>query len=243
MPKRLLDALDAKLLLPPQAASEELQRERIATMRLELARRGVLKRFAEVNLRQLREDLPQEYKDLARDLLALGDRSDELAVMAIGGPRGVGKTALACGLVRDFYERGKYGFIRDTLVLLQEITDAPFDRKEYLRDRVRRADLVVFDEVQERDESFKRHEGELVALINHRYAAQRATLILTNLEPEALAGNLGDSIVRRLIETGGFRAATWDRLDPLLRGTSESRTTTRLETGGSCAVGGTREGR
>jgi DNA replication protein DnaC len=218
MPKRLRESLNAKLLLPPPAPDEKLQRERFAAMRVELARRGVLKRFADVDLRNLRSDLPREYKDLARDLLALGEHSDELAVMAIGGPRGVGKTALASGLVRDFYERGKYGFIRDTLVLLQEITDAPFERKEYMRDRVRRADLVVFDEVQERDESFRRHEGELVALINHRYASQKATLILTNLQPEALAANLGDSIVRRIQESGGFREAAWDRLDPLLRG-------------------------
>jgi hypothetical protein len=195
------------------AREEELRRERVARCELELPEGGVEERYMHTDPELA--GLPDAYRRVWQRLLGLLDRPQ---LVMLVGPRGVGKTALACALVRRYREGDAYNraYIRDTADLLNEIIGAPWEHKNRIRERYRRAGLVVLDELQERDGS-RLSELELVGLINARYAARRVTVLLSNLSREAVPENVGDSIWRRLSEEGGIHVCAWQRIDPVVQ--------------------------
>jgi len=169
--------------------------------------------FARVELEGIAADMPEGFKELAKELLKLIDTP---RLMAVGGPRGTGKTMLASGLVRLFCQCGKPALYRTTKQLMDEVGGVPWEEKERVRALHRRQDLLVLDEVQVRDDRAWQ-DNELTELIDARYRDGKATLLISNLESEALKDNLGDSIWRRLIETGGLPIETdWPRLAEII---------------------------
>lgn len=165
--------------------------------------------FDRVTIEAVSPDFPEGYRALAKELCTM---LDQPKLLSVGGPRGTGKTMLASGLIRLFCQNGRSALYRTTKMLMDELGNAPWEEKERMRQLHRQQDLLVLDEVQVRDDR-DWQDNELVELIDARYRENRATLLISNLESTKLAENLGDSIWRRLIESGGQPIITkWPRL-------------------------------
>lgn len=71
-----------------------------------------------------------------------------------------------------------------------------------------RPGLLVIDEAQERgDTEFE--QRVLTNLIDKRYGMMKDTIIISNLDPEALGKSLGPSIMSRMQETGKIIVCDW----------------------------------
>jgi DNA replication protein DnaC len=136
-------------------------------------------------------------------------------LVAIGGERGTGKSAMACGLANAFCDLNQRARYATVARYFEVLSSAPWEEKAAARERFRRADLLVLDEVQVRDADRAWQDNELTSLIDARYADERATVLVSNLTPAALEQNLGASVCRRLNEQGGVYEAAWPQLEPL----------------------------
>ncbi len=139
------------------------------------------------------------------------------ALVAMLGHRGPGKTWMACGLVRAFCLAGrqaKYLDAVDYFVAVKETfgRSAKLDQSQ-VEARLIRPDLIVIDEVDERGDT-PWEDRMLTRLVNKRYAANRATVLISNQTEKLFAKRVGDSIADRIRDRGGFIACTW----PSLRG-------------------------
>ena len=125
-------------------------------------------------------------------------------IVSLIGPRGTGKTRLACECMRDIApELGLYTtamglFLRLRATYQKNSTEAEVEVVELLS----KAKLLVIDEIQERGNSAW-EDRLLTHILDKRYGALLPTIVVANLTEAALAECLGDSIVSRLQETGG----------------------------------------
>jgi DNA replication protein DnaC len=219
-PSPLQQALARFLQNLPSARLETpaLLAERAAQFALKCAelRRvsGVPARFSTIDLRDHAKWLPAEYVELSDMLRTL---ITQPVLIAIGGDRGTGKTGMACGLVNAFCDLGRPAMYRRVADFFDELGSRPWEGKSALRSAYAEPDLLVLDEVQVRDADKQWQDNELTTLIDRRYGENRATVLLSNLKPAAFKTNIGESVVRRLIEEGGMFEATWQRIDVLRR--------------------------
>lgn len=198
---------------PCRPISHDLQAERRALQALErrqLQRHsGVEARYRDMDLRNLPRWVPAPYRAAAAALL---DLLPTPQMVALCGERGTGKTALACGAVNAFCAAGKPAIYLMLLDFFSDLSKAPWDAKDAIWRKYLIPDLLVLDEVQVRSTDREWQEQELFRLIDKRYAAMKATVLISNLAPDALADSLGPSITRRLLEEGGAIACDWARL-------------------------------
>lgn len=199
--------------------SQELRTERQARARWEafqlVKASGVESHFAKADLRNLRAELPAQFRQLAarlRNLLA------EPELIAVVGDRGRGKTWLGCALVHAFCHAQKPALYRRTKQFFDELSTAEWEAKEAVRRRYVAPALLVLDEVQVRDADRQWQDNELTSLIDRRYAADKATLLISNFSAEMLGNNLGESVTRRLTEGGGIWETPWGQIEELLKG-------------------------
>lgn len=208
-----------RTLPPPRNPSAELIAERRARFDTECsilrAANGVEAIFRDATLTDLNPRLPAKYRELAAALLRL---VDEPAQVAIVGDRGRGKTWLACAAVNAFCDVGRRAAYRRTKQFFADLSTAAWADKEKVRAAYASPQLLVLDEVQVRDADREWQDNELTDLVDRRYARDRSTVLLANLEPAELWTNLGASIQRRVIETGGVFPTPWERIQPLLGG-------------------------
>lgn len=125
-------------------------------------------------------------------------------IIALIGPRGTGKTRLAAEAMRNAAPRE--GIYATAMALFLRIRET-FGKKsrESEADIVRelsKCPLLILDEIQERGNT-PWEDRLLTHIMDARYGAMRPTIIIANLTAEALAEQLGESIVSRLHETGG----------------------------------------
>lgn len=144
--------------------------------------------------------LPGGYRALVIRAMQL---LDDPKIVAVGGPRGTGKSTIAWGLAVKFCDCARPAIYRTVGEFFHELGNAAWEDKQRIRDALATPDLLVLDEVQVRDTDRQWQDNELTTLIDRRYREQKATLLLSNLTPESLQQNLGDSAWRRLVETGG----------------------------------------
>jgi hypothetical protein len=176
--------------------------------------------FVGIDLMRLPDWIPAGYRDLASVLLTMRDEPEQwkTRLIGIGGDRGRGKSGLGCGLIRAFCRLGYsalYARVRDFFDALDGV---PWEQKPSIKDRFTRPDLLVLDEVQVRDSGKAWQDNELTTLIDRRYGDKSATVLLSNLKPDAFMINLGESINRRLAEGYGIYETDWPRLAVLSRG-------------------------
>lgn len=130
-------------------------------------------------------------------------------IICMTGNRGTGKTRIAAEVARDYSRtnshhttamglflriRGTYGKKGDETeeTIVRELSTIP---------------LLVLDEIQERGNS-EWEDRLLTHLIDNRYNAMKPTIMIANVTRPALIKMLGDSIVSRIAETGGFLEVT-----------------------------------
>jgi DNA replication protein DnaC len=149
-------------------------------------------------------------------------------IIALIGPRGTGKTHMACGVVNTFnclpgyaYAEpcGAYGLHEHRWALYRRAFDIfseikqTFSRKDGATQRdvidyLARANLLVIDEIQVRSESAWENDV-LTNLVDQRYADGRPTVLISNLNYAPFLDCVGDSIASRMLEVGAVKEADW----------------------------------
>lgn len=206
-------------LPPPRNPTPELIAERRALFDAECsilrAANGVDKEFRDACLTSIDPRLPEKFRQLAG---VLGQMLDEPAQLAIVGDRGRGKSWLVSAAVNAFCDVGRRGVYRRTRQFFTELSKADWPVKDSVRAAYLSPELLVLDEVQVRDGEREWQDNELTDLVDRRWANGRSTVLLANLKPAELWTNLGASIQRRVIETGGVFPTPWPRIKELLGG-------------------------
>jgi DNA replication protein DnaC len=197
----------------PEVVARRIERD-LANERRELVRLGVGKRFLSMDLDRLNPALPGDYHALGATLKTMLAAPK---LMAVVGPRRRGKTALACGLCRYFHQRGRTFLYATASEYLNKWAAKKGAEKLRYRHVFEHAHLVVLDEVQER-KPLEFQEAEFIDLVDVRHRNCRATIIISNLEPDPLEHNLGESIFRRLNDRfeGGIHECKWPDVEELL---------------------------
>ena len=148
--------------------------------------------------------MPQPQVDIVRRYVRhLGERLDTGRGLWFFGGVGTGKTTLAMIVSRHALDAGHAVAIYSLPRLLAEIrstfeSESPATYTELI-DRLAEVDLLHLDDVGAEKTSAWVLE-QLYAIVNARYEAERAIVITTNLEREALAEQIGERTVSRLEE-------------------------------------------
>jgi DNA replication protein DnaC len=177
-------------------------------------------RFKSVNLDKLPDGLPDQYHQacgVVRTLLK------QPAIMCLIGSNGTGKTAIACGLIRDFcleHRRALYckhvhyfDAMKSTFCPSAKMTLEERNKTFFV------PELLVVDEFGEgicqsddpaRDVTqFERRR--FTTLVDDRDAAGKSTVIISNLGRDRLLDALGTSVESRL-KKGGIFPCHWEDL-------------------------------
>lgn len=132
-------------------------------------------------------------------------------LLALVGPRGPGKTQIGEQLVLAASAIERTSLYTRALTFFMEIK-ATYNADNLSElgviKRYRQPHLLVIDEMQDRSDT--RWENLVLShVIDLRYGDMMDTLLLANLEPQALQDSLGLSICERLRETGGIIECNW----------------------------------
>lgn len=179
-----------------------------------LTTRGCDRKFLNIRIDRLPPELPDGYRVVGAKLRELLTRP---ALIALSGPTGRGKSALATALCRWFYDHDRYVFYTTANRYLTGWQSRNWEQRDRWREKYERADLVVLDEVQNRAaDNAPWLETQFVELIDKRYANNRATVLISNLKPDALIANLGEAVYRRIQEEGEIITTVWPLINQCL---------------------------
>lgn len=132
-------------------------------------------------------------------------------IIALLGPRGTGKTQLGCSLCQHAAEAGRrclYGSAMGFFLDIKESFDGVKSEKAVIDAYVKPA-VLVLDEMQERGQS-QWEDRLLTHLIDRRYSAKKDTLLLSNQTSKQFAEAMGESVVSRILQTGGIATCDWE---------------------------------
>lgn len=145
-------------------------------------------------------------------LVELQRQAKHGGLYALVGPSGTGKTQMATCLLRDCCEVGsacRYVKAGDLFRQLQATFDDGAAENEYdiLGELVRLA-LLVIDELHEIKHS-EYEQRTLTSLLDRRYDAMCATVLISNYTPSEFQKLIGPSVASRMLETGVLIECTW----------------------------------
>ena len=129
-------------------------------------------------------------------------------ILVLYGKRGNGKTRmaaeLACITGSSVYRTAMRFFLEVRATFRKGSEESELD----VIDRMAKAELLIFDEIQERGET-PFEDRLLTHVIDARYAAMKPTILIANLTKRELAESLGSSIVDRARENGKSIEFNW----------------------------------
>ena len=166
-------------------------------------------------------DKPTELRaGWSEKLNLLSSRLDEGIIAVLHGPRGTGKTQLACCLIRDACLADLTGYYTTALGFFLHVRAAygggPDTERAVVQAYLSPA-LLIIDDVHERGNTS--WEDRLLAhVVNERYANLRSTILVTNQTVDTAIESLGQSITDRVRECGWFVDCDW----PSFRGGARS---------------------
>lgn len=132
--------------------------------------------------------------------------------LLLQGNSGTGKTHLACAISNHLVQQGYSSMFVTAAAITHRIASArgyssKADPEEIYRE-LASLDLLVIDEIEEFDGVDAK--VTLIRVVNERYAADRPTVVLTNLELHELLERLSVKTVDRLSEGGQLVVFNWD---------------------------------
>jgi DNA replication protein DnaC len=203
----------------PDPEEDARRRQRIAALWKDA---DVPARYAtagDLNFDHLPSDAVEDYCLAFSTLLTLEKIP---ATVAMLGPRGVGKTAMACGLIKRFIAHERSARYCRTLDIFIDVkqTFRP-DSKSSERDvqrRYERYELLVIDELSVRVGSGW-EELILTNIIDQRYASNRATVLISNELPSEFLVRIGSSVADRITDGGGLIECRWQSLRGRIKNT------------------------
>ena len=142
----------------------------------------------------------------AADMLGTG------MIVSMLGDRGTGKTQLAICLCRELHQRKKTFRYVTAYEMFSSIKETYRDDSQISEDVVMRylinPELLVIDELNEANRTT--WEGHVLThLVDIRYQKERDTLLVSNYRRDQFDDAVGDSIVSRIEETGGYIECRW----------------------------------
>lgn len=175
-----------------------------------LERAGIPKRFRYKSLDEYVPGNDSQAKALAvakRYAENFAERYESGGCLVFLGPCGTGKSHLACGIGNRIVADG-YSCLFTTVIEAVRLVRSTYGGKSELTEaqainRFTWPDLLILDEVGMQhgtDNEFL----IMTELINLRYAAERPTIMLSNLTPEKFEEFVGDRVFDRLHENGGM---------------------------------------
>lgn len=201
-------------------AFEERMRQAAIADRVDAALRGckVPPLYLKTNLRDLsgvREDVRQRYGIAVGKARAAVDRRP--VIVALVGPRGPGKTTIACGLILETCREGrsaKWLDVGDYFDFLKRTYGGNAKRDEIdVETDWLRPDLLAIDKL-ETAANTPWEDQKLQRLIVKRYENGKRTILVSNDTAAGLELRLGESVWDRLRDCGRVIQCGW----PTLRG-------------------------
>lgn len=193
-------------------AREERERHERATIAGLLHHSGIPARYIGCTLENFTGDGSGQRR--ARELAARYVESFPArgASLVLCGKPGTGKTHIACAIGQMLIERKQRVVFETVIAAIRSIKDTY--RKDSERSEQQAVnefiapDLLILDEVGAQFGT--EHEKLLLfEIINERYQACRATILISNLTREELSTYLGDRVMDRFRETGAVVAFDW----------------------------------
>lgn len=177
-----------------------------------LKRSGVPERYVNATLTEadaLPVDAAGRWLDAGHEL---GHLLTSPAVALLLGPRGTGKTHLGCALVRDCCRLGRGGRYAKVMDYFGELK-ATFGKDSTKNERAVEREwvapyLLVLDETQERHDSHF-EQVNLTRLVDLRYDANKATVLITNQTLAEFQAANGTSIASRITDGGSVILCDW----------------------------------
>lgn len=146
---------------------------------------------------------PGPWRTTADELFPLIVAGD--CVVALCGPRGVGKSqigvSIGLALIRAHLRTVRFARIADVMRDVRATYSGGDSHEAAIMRELTAPSLLILDEVTHSlGTDFERRLFD--DLMDARYAARRATIITSNLSPEAFIERIGPSVASRMSETG-----------------------------------------
>ncbi len=182
--------------------------QRIARARAARLEARIPRRYMALTFEQLEGDMLAAFREQIRVVrrfsTRIAENLDEGRSLWIMGDVGTGKTALAMLVSRAALQAGRtvaiYSLPR-LLNLIRESIEHEGGVVGFL-DTLSSVDLLQIDDVGAENRTDWALE-QLYSIVNARYEDRRSVVMTTNLDPHALAEQIGDRTVSRLIEMCG----------------------------------------
>ncbi|WP_051919488.1 ATP-binding protein [Basilea psittacipulmonis] len=202
----------------PKCRKERLEQEERAANRLLLKTRSqrianIPERYINKNFDNFVVNSPEQLQAKEICQVFANEFKDHVGrSLIISGGVGAGKTHLALAILNTLIDRYLDGiscYFTTVTDVANRIKDSWERRKgvDYqetewdIMRKLEKPSLLVLDEVGINDSDFEK--SRLFSLINSRYNANKATILVTNLEIKELSNLLGERAIDRLREDGG----------------------------------------
>lgn len=192
------------------ADAERARAARVASL---FAASGLPKRFEHKRIADYVGKTPgqQRIRELAERYVAKFREQPGVSLIFCGKP-GTGKTHIACGIAAALIESGQRAVFTTVLSAIRSIKETyRHDSERSEADAIARLvspALLILDEVGVQTGSD--HEKMLLfEVINERYQACVATILISNLTRDELGAYLGDRMMDRFREGGAVVAFDW----------------------------------